>query len=154
MKYATMMTCMIGLMFGGQISLAQTYSKKFTEREKTLGNQCIEVYSNNPENGDLIVSTCKQNLADMRALREMTSGLTDIDIRMFNLYTSMTNAILTIGVLRQNGNRPTSTVCSYARDAVGLGKQVGFRKDSDFEAIVQNMVNGYEKYILPSCPAP
>ncbi len=132
-------------------SYAQAYNKSFAESEKQLAVSCINTYQNAPKDGALILSSCGAKLTEMKALKNRTSGLTDIDMRMFYLYSAMTNAILTVADLTVNDGRVSPASCVHGREAIRLAKKINFNNGSKFDAIVKNMITGFQKELIPHC---
>jgi hypothetical protein len=137
----------------GQVCAAQSFNKNFAESERALASKCITTYQNAPKDGAQIVSTCKARLEKMNALKNRTAGLTDIDNRLFYLYSAMTNTVLTLGDLAQNGGRVSPAACVHGREAVALASKINFQNSSDFEATVQQMITGFKRDLIPHCTA-
>lgn len=135
----------------GQVCGAQAFNKNFTESLRALASDCITVYQDTPKDGAGIISICLAKLEQMKALKNRTAGLTDIDNRMFYLFSAMTNAVLTVGDLTVNGGRVSPASCVHGREAVALARKINFQNGSDFEAMVQQMTTGFEKTLMPYC---
>ncbi len=153
MKKFVAISLTVSALLLGQVCTAQTFNKNFTESQRLLASDCISIYQNTPKDGTAIVSTCLAKLKAMKALKNRTTGLTDVDNRLFYLYSAMTNAVLTLGDLTVNGGRVSPASCVHGREAVALASKVNFQNGSGFEAIVQRMVAGFEKTLIPHCAA-
>ncbi len=152
MRVITFVGLAIAAMLLAGVSDAEpAYNQSFVESERALCIKCIDVYQSAPQNGSQIVSTCLDNLEEIQSIKNKMGSLTDTDVKMFYLYTGITLGVLTVGEMEKNGNKVTPAVCHYGQQAVNASKQVGFQTTSEYNEIMQNMITGFEKHLLPLC---